>query len=216
MVKWIILGVLALLLLGILAVVFWVEAEAPFAQEQIAEGQAGRALILYHPSRDAHFSDDVTEALARGFEEQGFAVERWTITSETPGRPLGFDSVAIVSNTFFWAPDWPTMRYVARADLTGQNVVMIICGGGSTERAERRLSEAIRRAGGDIVASRALWTSRPNEARAPAVANRLIAFEIAQRIARETAGDAAPARAAPIERGGDRLDGGGAPAIDRR
>lgn len=216
MVKWIVFGVLALILLATLGLVFWVEAEAPFAQEQVAEGRGQRALILYHPSRDAGFSDDVTEALARGFEDEGFGVERWTMTSETPARPSGFDSIAIVSNTFFQAPDWPTMRYLARADLTGQRIVMIMCGSGSTDRAERRLRSAIRRAGGDIVAGRALWTSRPNEPRAPAVANRLIAFEIAQRLARDAARKAGSVRVTPIERGGDRLDGGGAPAIDRR
>lgn len=185
MVKWIILAGLTILILGVLGVTIWVEAEAPFRKERLATGSAGKALILYHPSRDAHFSDDLTRALARGFEEEGLAVERWTMTRRTPARPEGFAVIAVVSNTFFWGPDWPTQRYLERARFDDQKLLAILGGGGHTDRAEISLIQAIKRTGADLLALRSLWTSRPNEPGAATAGNRALAMEIAEGMARE-------------------------------
>jgi hypothetical protein len=186
--KWIALTLIVLLvitLIGIVGVTAWVQAEAPFRKDRLADAGRTKALILYHPSRDAHFSDDVTMALARGFEEAGLAVERWTMTRETPAHPQGFAVIAIVSNTFFWAPDWPTQRYLERADLHGQNVLAILGGGGNTQRAQVAFVGDIGKSGARLLAIRALWTSRPNEADAKPAGNRQLAMQIAHRMARD-------------------------------
>lgn len=169
----------AIALGGAVGITMWVQHEAPFHQDQLVTKGRGRALILFHPSRDAHFSDDVSLALARGFEEAGYKVDRWTITGQTPRRPEGFTVIVIVSNTFFWAPDWPTQRYLARADLGGANVLAVICGGGTTERAQDALARDIGRAGAKLLGIRALWTSRPNEPGFKEAANRQLAMELA-------------------------------------
>lgn len=185
MVKWILLAVILLVLLAIAGVVFWVQSEAPFRRETLSEGPGKRALILYHPSRDAHFSDDLTEALALGFADEGLAVDRWTMTASTPERPENYDVVAIVSNTFFGSPDWPTQRYLKRADLAGQNTIAIIAGGGNTNRAERLLRTLIENSGAQLVALRALWIKRPNEPGSDGQDNRQLAMRLARAMAQD-------------------------------
>lgn len=188
MAKWIILAIIAFLLIALVSIIVvtvWVQAEAPFRKEKLVRSGRASALILYHPSRDAHFSDDVTMALARGFEEDGFSVERWTITRQTPARPMGFNVIAVVSNTFFWAPDWPTQRYLERADLGDQQVLAILGGGGNTHRAQLALMRDIGKTGAHLVAIKDLWTSRPNGPDVKPGGNREMAMQIARRLARD-------------------------------
>ncbi|RVQ69592.1 hypothetical protein EKN06_05360 [Croceicoccus ponticola] len=210
MLKWIILAIVVLIVIAVAGVVFWVQTEAPFHREHISQGSGKRALILYHPSRDAHFSDDLTMALARGFAEADFPVDRWTMTSRTPSKPKGYAIVAVVSNTFFSAPDWPTLRYLKRARLEDQNVIAIMAGGGKTERAEQKLGFALERTGAHVLDLRPLWTTRPNEPGSEGPANRQVAMKIARSMAREagqlvrernaTAADQAPAtRENPVQ-----------------
>jgi hypothetical protein len=177
--------VLAVVLIGIVGVTAWVQAEAPFRKDRLVNAGHAKALILYHPSRDAHFSDGISMALARGFEEADFEVERWTMTRQTPARPQGFDVIAIVSNTFFWAPDWPTQRYLARADLSGENVIAVLGGGGHTERAQVAFARDIGNSGARLLSIRALWTSRANEPGVNPAGNRQLAMQIAHRLARD-------------------------------
>lgn len=186
--KWIALTLIVLLAIALISTVgvtLWVQAEAPLRKDSMVSVGRAKALILYHPSRDARFSDDVTMALARGFEEAGLSVERWTMTRQTPERPQGFAVIAIVSNTFFWAPDWPTRRYLERADLHGQNVLAVLGGGGNTQRAQVAFARDIGQSGARLLAVRALWTSRPNEPGAKPAGNRQLAMQIAHRMARD-------------------------------
>jgi hypothetical protein len=46
-----------LLVLGTAAVTLYVEREAAYRLEQLGGAGSLKALVLYHPSRDAHFSD---------------------------------------------------------------------------------------------------------------------------------------------------------------
>lgn len=187
--KWLIFTLLALLVIAVLCIIgitVWVQGEAPFRKERLGGPGRAKALILYHPSRDAHFSDDLTMALAHGFEASGFSVERWTMTSHTPTRPRGFAVIALVSNTFFWAPDWPTRDYLDRADLGGQNLVAILAGGGNTRRAQMTLIRDIQDSGAHLLTVRELWTSRPNGSGGTSGTNREQAMVIARQIAEHT------------------------------
>lgn len=211
--KWIVVALAVLLVIAVISIIgvtAWVQAEAPFRKDRLVKTGRAKALILYHPSRDAHFSDDVTMALARGFEEDGLAVERWTMTRQTPARPEGFAVIAIVSNTFFWAPDWPTQRYLKRADLKGNTALAIIGGGGNTQRAQVALDRDLGNSGARLLAVRALWTSRPNEPGAQPAGNRLLAMQIAHRMARDAGKQAlAPPPAPSADRAGlDRTQAG--------
>ena len=163
--------------------VWWVEHEAPYSFDELSTGPEAKALILYHPSRDAHFSDDLTRALAAGLFQANLAVSRATMTGKTDPSPRGYAVVAVVTNTFFGRPDWPTSRYLARADFGDTPVIAITAGAGDTDAAQRALENAVRRAHGNLIASRALWTKRPNAAPSDGQDNRAVAKDIARKLA---------------------------------
>jgi hypothetical protein len=191
MLKWILIGLVVAVLVSVLAVTIYVEREAPYRSEVLARGASGKALILYHPSRDAQFSEELTEAMARGFEDAKMTVERRTMTAETPARPEGFDVIAVVSNTFYAQPDWPTDRYLKRADLKGIPTLGIMAGAGSTERAEATLTKALTRTGADLRGVYSLWISRPNDPARQEEDNRKVAASMARQFAFELGRQAA-------------------------
>lgn len=185
MLKWVILGLVLTMLISLVAVTIYVEREAPYSSEVLAPGEAGKALIFYHPSRDAQFSDELSLALARGFEDAKLGVERRTMTSATPPTVQGFDVVAVVSNTFYGQPDWPTMRYLKRADFKGIPIIGIIAGSGATGRAQTALTEALGRTGADLRGVHPLWIARPNDPARPDEDNRQVAASMARKFAFE-------------------------------
>jgi hypothetical protein len=181
--KKIVLALILLVALGGASITWWVEHEGAYASDQLYSGPADKALILYHPSRDAHFADDLTRAIAAGLFRANFAVERRTLTGKTDPHPRGFAVIAIVSNTFYASPDWPTMRYLARADLAGTPTIAVIGGSGNTDRAQRKLDHAIRLAGGRLLGSRAYWLARPNAPGQAGQSNRAVARKLAREFA---------------------------------
>lgn len=190
----VILGLIGILLISAVAVTFWVEREAPDQSEIVATGGKGKALILYHPSRDAQFSDDLSMAMARGFGDAGMMVERRTMTKTTSAKPEQVDVIGVVSNTYYAAPDLPTTRYLKRADFTGKPVIAIIAGAGSTDEAQAKLTAAIKATGADLRSVRPLWTSRPNDPAAPSGDNRKIAEEQARKFAFDLASELVTAK----------------------
>lgn len=185
MIKWILLGLAAIALVSVVAVTFHVEREAPYSSEVLARGASGRALVLYHPSRDAHFSDELSLALARGFEDAKLTVERRTMTGSTPATADEFAVIVVVSNTFYGQPDWPTKRYLKRARFEGIPTIGIMAGAGSTQRAQAILAEALQGTGADLRAVHSLWTLRPNDPARPDGNNRQIAANMARKFAFE-------------------------------
>jgi hypothetical protein len=179
-----------LLLLGVawcvLSVV--VEREGQYVFETLGVGTShARALILYHPSRDAGFSDDLSLAFAQGLQAQGVAVDRATLTSDTPADPQGYSLVAVVTNTYYWTPDLPTLHYLERAHLTQVRVVGLIGGAGSTGRAQRVLETALRQAGATAPQTRPFWLWRPNDEARPHASNRDVALDLAKQFGLESA-----------------------------
>lgn len=165
-----------------IALTAWVEREAEYKLE--SQASAGRrALVLYHPSREARFSDDLSMAVTAGLQSAGFSVDRATITERTAARPDGYQVVFVVSNTYNWAPDWPTMQYLKRANFEGINVVGLIGGAGSTGRSERILGEALRGTGAKVLGTRSLWLWRPNDETRMEKPNREVGLDIARRFA---------------------------------
>jgi hypothetical protein len=175
------------LLLGTAAIItVVVESEGGYQHEVLGGGGPARALVLYHPSRDAHFSDELSMALARGLINAGFAVERATLTGATPAALGNYQLVAVVSNTYWWTPDRPTLRYLARVRLDGTAALGIIGGAGSTGRSQRLLDEALRKTGARVIDTRSFWIFRPNEATESGEPNRQVAMRLAERLGRET------------------------------
>jgi hypothetical protein len=175
----------SILLVGAIVVTAWVEAEAGFRHEVISDSGNPKVLILYHPSRDAGFSDEISLALAQGFKDAGLAVDRDTMTSKTPTALGAYALITVVSNTYWAAPDWPTTRYLARIRLGGAKAIGVMCGAGSTGRSERKLREALERAGAVVVTTRSYWIFRPNDERRLDARNRDVAKDMARNLGLE-------------------------------
>jgi hypothetical protein len=177
---WILLGLLVLGLLVLAGVTIWVQREAPHKRETLFEGKAQKALILYHPSRDAHFSDDLSMAVARGFHDSGLSVDRETITKATAAAPGDYAVIAVITNTFYGSPDRPTLRYLKRARFGKAPTIGLALGAGATDRAQVILNEKLQRAGTNILDVRSFWISRPNDENRLQEPNRTVAEEMAR------------------------------------
>lgn len=177
--------IIAILLAVAIGITAYVEAEADYRLETISGIGSPRVLVLYHPSRDAHFSDEISLAVAEGFKDAGLAVDRATMTDKTPATPQGYALVAVVSNTFWFTPDLPTLRYLGRARLQGAGAVGLMCGAGSTGRSERKLHAALEKAGAIVVTTRSYWVSRPNDEMQADQPNRELARQMARALGLE-------------------------------
>jgi hypothetical protein len=178
-----------ILLLGAVLVTVYVEFPAAYKHEGLGnEGSEGRAraLVLYHPSRDAHFSDDLSLAVADGLKAAGFSVDRATLGGDTPATPQGYTLVAVVSNTFWYTPDLPTLFYLGRARLEGIPAIGLIGGAGSTDRSQAKLDEALRKTGARVIRTRSFWIARPNDEKRMAEPNRQVALDMAKQFGEES------------------------------
>jgi hypothetical protein len=98
--KMIIIAISLILLAGLAVVTFVVESEADYKLEALGSEGNAKALILFHPSRDAHFSDELSLALSDGLKAVGFSVQRATLTRDTPEALKEYALIAVVSNTY--------------------------------------------------------------------------------------------------------------------
>jgi hypothetical protein len=178
--------IILLLVVSLIALTLFVEAEAPYKTESLGGEGSLRALILFHPSREARFGDDLSLALAEGLKSTGLTVQRSTMTRDTPQEPKEFALIAVVSNTYWWAPDLPTQNYLARARLEGIPAIGLIGGAGATERSQRVLEEGLRATGAKMIQSRSFWLFRPNDEARIKEPNRAVAMEMAKQFGVDT------------------------------
>lgn len=188
---------IALVAAAWLALSVAVELEGAYVQQDLGGPGPAKALVLYHPSRDAHFSEDLSLAAAEGLKAAGFRVTRATLTGRTPARPKGYALVVIVSNTYYWTPDLPTLHYLERARLDSITVLGLIGGAGSTGRSQRVLHQALRSTGATVLPTHSFWLWRPNSEQRTQMANRQVALGQARQLSQE-AGAARLAVEAPV------------------
>ena len=181
---------------AIAAVTIYVERQADYQHEVLSQGGKARALVLFHPSRDAHFSDDLSLALAEGLATAGFSVDRETLTRATPPEPEDYALIAVVSNTYWWTPDRPTLQYLQRARFDGRYAVGLIGGAGATGRSERMLDVALRGTGARLLQTRSFWLMRPNDEAHTKGSNRAVALQLARQFG-ETSGRTVLAAGSP-------------------
>lgn len=182
--KMILLVAAGFLLCGLVIVTVFVEREADYTLQSLSAGVEcePKALILYHPSRDAHFTDELSLAVAEGLKAAGYAVDRATLTGTTPDQPKGYRLLVVVSNTYFWTPDLPTLRYLKRARLDRLPTVGVIAGAGATSRSQRVLEESLSGSGAAVIARRPFWTARPNDEHRLTEPNRQVALQLARQL----------------------------------
>ncbi len=153
---------LAFVLALLVSITVYVQTESDYTTQVYADDRLKRALVLYHPSRDARFSNELSLAFTSGLLTAGFTVERATISSDTPDTITGYDIVGIVSNTYFFRPDIPTEHYLSRVDFNGVKAVGLMAGAGSTAGAARLLRKWLRRSNADLLDVSEFWILRPN------------------------------------------------------
>lgn len=175
-----------ILLAGLTVVTITFEVESAYKQESLGGEGHAKALVLFHPSRDARFSDDLSMALADGLIAAGYAVRRATLTQDTPGAPSEYALIAVVSNTCWWTPDLPTLRYLARARFDGIAVIGLIGGAGVTGRSRRMVDEALHQTGAKVMQTRSFWLFRPNDEARMSEDNRAVALDLAKRFGEES------------------------------
>lgn len=176
----------AVLIAGLAVVTLLVEREARPALESAGGFGPDRALVLYHPSRDARFSEQLAAAVAEGFAAEGFKVEIARTTKEAPDA-VAYSHVAVIANTYWWTPDLPTLRYLKRSDFGGRAVLGLIAGAGSTGRAQRVLERQLDAAHATVWDVQPFWTWRPNDESRRGVPNRQVAADKARALAAEFA-----------------------------
>jgi hypothetical protein len=167
---------------GLAIVTVVVEQEADYTLQSLGGEGEPKALILYHPSRDAHFTDDLSLAVGDGLKAAGYSVDRATLTGATPDHPKGHRLLVVVSNTYFWAPDLPTLRYLKRARLDHLPTLGVIAGAGATARSQEMLEQALSGSGATLVGMRAFWTARPNDQHRTTEPNREVALQLARQL----------------------------------
>ena len=172
----------SLLLCGLAVVTIVVEREADYTLQALGGEGEPKALILYHPSRDAHFTDELAIAVAQGLNAAGYSVDLATMTGMTPDQPKGYRLLVVVSNTYFWTPDLPTLRYLKRARLDHLPTLGVIAGAGATGRSQQVLERALSDSGAAVIGMRAFWTARPNDEHRLTEPNRAVALQLARQL----------------------------------
>lgn len=176
-----------ILAIAVASVTILVEFPSAFVIEEIKNAAGPKALILYHPSRDTRFSDDLSLALAQGLHQGGVQVDRATMSPGTPDAFHSYRLIAIVSNTYYWTPDLPTLWYLRRAHLKSNALIGLIGGSGATDRAKEILAQSLRDTGSTLIGVRSFWLLRPNDKSRLSEPNRGVALDLARQFGRETA-----------------------------
>ena len=149
-----------------------------------SDGHVGRALIVHHQGRGRkRFQAHVQRAFAEGLQSQGWQVDVTTASRATPTDLSRYDLLVLGAQSYNWCPARPVVDYLDRlGDLKGKPVVIVVSGGGMTERAIRVLRERVVKAHGAVVDAIEIWTSRPNEERHGLSDPRAILFRAGARL----------------------------------
>jgi len=127
------------------------------------QGTAGIALIVYHPGF-SDFQEKVTSSFAQGLVDAKWQVDRSTTARATIIDLTKYDLLAIGANTYWWNVDRQTRRFLSKSTIPkNTQVIGLITAIGASGRAEKKLHEGIKEAGGVAIYINSFWTMRPND-----------------------------------------------------
>ncbi len=177
--------------IAILWIILTLLAERKGAANTILIGELNsvkRALIVYNPDLFYNLDKQVCTSFANGLLAEGWSAKLATITAAEEMTKDTFDLYVFCANTYNWAPDWPTSRFIERhGNLENKNVLAITLGSGSTNRSQRLLEQKLREKKANIVDSQVFWLMRPNEDASTERSNVKVAVENAYGLGRKTA-----------------------------
>ncbi len=140
-----------------------------------------KALVVYNPDLFYNLDEQVCNAFAKGLSEFGWQATVATVSAAEDFKDVPYDLFVFCANTYNWAPDIPTKNYIDNhSGLSGNNVVAITLGSGSTERAQRILETLLEKRGAKLIESKAYWLMRPNDESRTDESNVAVAVEVAQ------------------------------------
>lgn len=168
----------------------WLNQEvAGKVEVQNPEGDAGTALVVYHPGRGS-FHPRVISGFVTGLVAKGWRVEVTTASPQAPADLSGYDLLVLGSPTYWFTPSLAIRRYLRRlGDLGVQPTVTIITGLGAGGRSTAVMERQVRKANGHLVKSLFLYRMRPNDEEnyVDSKQNQALAVEMASRAASELA-----------------------------
>ncbi len=127
------------------------------------EGQAGTALVVYHPGK-SDFQKDVSTAFAEGLVSNDWRVEMTTASSQAPGDISGYDLLVLGGPIYFSRPSRPISSYLSRlGNLKGKPTVTINTAMGPDRRSNSIMTKQIEKANGDLLNDLLLCTVASNE-----------------------------------------------------
>jgi len=139
------------------------------------------ALIVYNPDPIYNLDEQVCHAFAEGLKETGFYSQLASLDYEGIDTKQDYDLIVFCANTYNWAPDWKTTKFIANyPDLANQNVVALTLGSGSTARAKRLLEKAINKRNANLIESKEFWLMKPNDETRMDESNVAVATDMAQ------------------------------------
>ena len=156
---------------------------------QNPEGDAGTALVVYHPGRGS-FHPRVISGFVKGLAAKGWRVEVATASPQAPADLSGYDLLVLGSPTYWFTPSLAIRRYLRwLGNLGGRPTVTIITGLGAGGRSTAAIERQVREANGQLVKALLLYRMRPNDEEnyVDSKQNQALAVEMATRAASELA-----------------------------
>lgn len=125
------------------------------------EGQAGAALVVYHPGL-SDFPDRIVAAYADGLARSGWRVDITTTSKEAPAVFAAYDVVVLGGPVYGGLPK-PLADYIARVDFGGKPAVILLMGAGDTQPTLLDAAQRVADSNGVAIQQLAYTTLRPNE-----------------------------------------------------
>jgi hypothetical protein len=126
-----------------IAVSIYVQIPVAAETTRINADGGARALVLYHPDKLGAFADDLASAIVTELARLGFGVTLHTMTLVQAPDPSSFALVAVVSNTYYWAPDRPTRKLLEKLRFDGATTIGLIGGADRCSTQQRTHSYVI-------------------------------------------------------------------------
>lgn len=158
---------IAVLAIGVAwtALTVWAERAGPKRSWQLGSLTAKkRALIVYDPDPIYNLDEQVSRSFGQALADQGMQVTVATVAAVPDAANQPVDLYVFCANTYNFRPDWAVSDFIRKqTNLDGKDVVAITLGSGSTEASQKALETLILDKEANLLDSRSLWLSRPND-----------------------------------------------------
>lgn len=156
------LWILLILIVGFAALTLYMNREVVSGLEVLNPNGSPTALVVYHPGL-SDLLPSTSKVFAESLASKGWRVELTTTSTQAPANLDRYSLLALGVHTYWFAPDWPTGRYLNRlGDLKGKPVVAIVYGLGATGRSQAMTERMVKDHGGKMLKAISLWVLRPN------------------------------------------------------